>query len=194
MGARTISPAPPRAPAFLGALLLGLAACKSGPPGARPTTTTTAAPRASEPPAPRASEPPPPDHDGGKVVTTVSDECGFLLDQIYFDHNAAGLSPAQRPIVDETAGMFRCFLRTGEITKWQVVGNADATEQDPAALSLSRARTVAASLVARGVAAATLDISGIGATQPQDPRGTPEARAKNRRVFFLALEPAGSSP
>lgn len=193
MGDRTSSLAPPRAPAFVGALLLGLAACKSGPPGARPTT----APRASEPPASRASErppPPPPDDGGGKVVITVSDECGFILDQIYFEHNAAGLSPAQRPAVDETADIFRCFLRTGEITKWQVVGNADATEQDPAALSLSRARTVAASLVARGVAAATLDISGIGATQPQDPHGTPEARAKNRRVFFLVLKRAGASP
>jgi outer membrane protein OmpA-like peptidoglycan-associated protein len=185
----------------LGALLLALAACKAGPPSAQPTP---AAPQSSEPlaneagarseaPPPPPPTPPPAD-DRGRVVVRHSHECGYILDHIYFEHNSASLRDTQRPIVDETAVMFRCALRTGEVTKWQVIGNTDVTEQDPAALSLSRARTVAAALVARGVAAATLDISGAGATQPLDPRGTPEARAKNRRVSFFVLKRADESP
>ena len=90
--------------------------------------------------------------------------------------------------------MFRCSLRTGEVTRWQVIGNTDATEREPATLSLSRAQTVADALVARGVVATTLDVTGAGATQPLDRRHTAEARAKNRRVFFLVLQRRGSSP
>jgi outer membrane protein OmpA-like peptidoglycan-associated protein len=149
------------------------------------------APRAPDEAAPDAQ---PPADSPGQVHVTVSDECGLLLDQIYFDQGSTSPHPRQRPILDETAAMFRCFLRTGEITKWQVVGNTDDTERDPTALSLARAQAVADELIARGVDAATLDVTGVGAAQPQDRRRTPAARAKNRRVFFLVLQRGATSP
>jgi outer membrane protein OmpA-like peptidoglycan-associated protein len=166
--------------------------------GCKPAPSLPHAPPPSHASAPRDADADrddaPPGEAPGKVIVITSDECGFILDQVYFEHNSADLRDPQRPILDATADMFRCFLRTGEITKWQVIGNADATERDPQALSVARARAVAAALVSRGVAASTLDIMGAGASQPLDPHGTPEARAKNRRVFFLVLQRRDSSP
>ncbi len=178
------------------ALLLMLAACEPSPPSP-PSPPSTPSTPSSTPPAsaPRsAADAAPPGDAPGKVVVTESDECGFLLDQVYFEPDSSTLRAHQLPIVDETASMFRCFLRTGEITRWQVVGNADAAERDPAKLSLARARVVADALVARGVGATSLDVTGAGTTQPMDRRRTPSARAKNRRVFFLVLERKTSSP
>jgi outer membrane protein OmpA-like peptidoglycan-associated protein len=182
VGDRTTSPR------FVGALLL-LVACESAPPIAPAVVRHEAAPRDAGAAASDATVP-----RDGEIIIKDSDECGFLLDQVYFEHDSATLRDVQRPIIDETAGMFRCFRRTGEVTKWQVIGNTDATERDPAKLSLARARAVAVALVARGVVATTLDVTGIGATQPMDRRGTPAARAKNRRVFFLVLNGRGSPP
>ncbi len=182
------------------ALALGseLAACEAAPRSAPATTPRPGAVghEAAPPDAGAAAlDPPAPGDAPGKVVVvTTSDECGLILDQVYFAPNEASPLGHQRPVLDETAEMFRCFRRTGVIRKWQVVGHADATERDPLALSLARARTVAAALVARGVAAASLHIDGYGAARPQDRRGTPAALAKNRRVSFFVLERAGGSP
>lgn len=171
-----------------GALWLVLVACEHAPP---PT------PVSSDPPVsvPRdAMKATVPGDAPGKVTITVSDECGFILDQVYFEPGSASLRDTQRPVLDAAAEMFRCFLRTGEVTRWQVIGNTDATERESATLSLARARTVAGALVARGVFATTLEVTGAGATQPLDRRRTAEARAKNRRVFFLVLQRRRSSP
>jgi len=200
--------------------VLALVACEPAPPAApssttpRPAAPSSTMPRPAGPPltTPRPTAPaehaaPEPRDAGviapdgaplagtpGQVRVTVSDECGLLLDQIYFGPGSADLRDGQRPILDETADMFRCFLRTGEITKWQVVGNTDDTERDPAVLSLARAQAVADALIARGVDPASLDVTGAGATQPQDRRRTPAARAKNRRVHFLVQKRGGASP
>ncbi len=61
-------------------------------------------------------------------------------------------------------------------------------------LSLARAQAVADALTARGVDPTTLDVTGAGATQPQDRRRTPASRAKNRRVHFLVQKRGGASP
>src|SRR5262249_43383561 len=141
------------------------------PPVARPTpphasepagpgggaTLHEAPPRDAGAPAPAIDAAAPADARG-KIIITTSDECGLVLDQVYFERNATGLRANQRWVLDATAEMFRCFLRTGDITRWQVIGNADATERDPEALALARARTVANALIARGVRAASLDV------------------------------------
>jgi outer membrane protein OmpA-like peptidoglycan-associated protein len=201
-------PSPTRSPRSSprAATLLLLAACAPATPVAPVTPATppiSSAPLTNRASAPRdadaaaaaaAPDAPPPADARGKVVITVADECGFILDQLYFAPSSSSLRPAQRPILDATADMFRCFQRTGEVTKWQVVGNADATERSPASLSLARARAVADALVARGVDATTLDLVGAGATQPQDRHRTPAALAKNRRVFFLVLQRRAPTP
>jgi outer membrane protein OmpA-like peptidoglycan-associated protein len=52
-------------------------------------------------------------------------------------------------------------------------------------LSEARARTVAATLTAQGIAATRLQPAGFGQTKPLADNGTEEGKAKNRRVELV---------
>lgn len=71
-------------------------------------------------------------------------------------------------------------------TKVEVAGHTDLTGNAAAnqKLSETRANSVMAALVAKGVPAARLTAKGYGATKPLDPGTSPEANAKNRRIEF----------
>lgn len=119
----------------------------------------------------------------GRVVVTDSDPCGLVVDTIYFAERSSELAPAQAPVVDGTAEMFRCVARIGEVKRWRVVGGADAGERDGERLARERAQTVIAALVARGVSASTLELA-----PPELERGaTPDKRAYHRNVKFFAV-------
>ena len=55
-------------------------------------------------------------------------------------------------------------------------------------LSKARAQSVADVLIAQGVPAAMISVSGLGDAQPVAPNDTPEGRAKNRRVVMDVVE------
>ena len=118
-------------------------------------------------------------------MVTTTDECGFILDLVYFARESSEISRVQAPVIESTAETFRCFARTGEITRWQVIGYTDDAERHGAELAHARAQAVIDALVARGVSANSLEAVSAAATDPLDRRGTPDARAKNRRVAFL---------
>jgi flagellar motor protein MotB len=122
-----------------------------------------------------------------RVTVTTSDECGFILDSIYFPDGSATPATHQDPVIDEIATMFVCTRRKGEVLQVEVSGHADANERDPLGLSDARAHAIVGALVKRGVAADTLTEQGYGALDPRDPRKTDDARAKNRRVDFLIV-------
>ena len=55
-------------------------------------------------------------------------------------------------------------------------------------LSKARAQSVADVLIAQGVPAAMISVSGLGDAQPVAPNDTPQGRAKNRRVVMDIVE------
>jgi OmpA-OmpF porin, OOP family len=138
---------------------------------------------ASAPSPPLAVEPPP----RVRVTATTSDECGFILDSIYFPEGSATPATHQTPVIDQIATMFVCTRRNGEVLQVEVSGHADPREPDPVRLSDARAAAIVAALVKRGVAADTLTAQGYGALEPRDSRKTDDARARNRRVDFLIV-------
>jgi hypothetical protein len=78
-----------------------------------------------------------------------------ILDRVYFDAASAKLRKASKPIVDAIADTIKANPR---IEKLGVVGARGPGEPD--SLSLDRAKTVIAALVARGVPASQLEAHG----------------------------------
>ena len=172
------------------ALVIAMACEATQPPPAITPNPPVAPSAAVAPVAPVLDAGVATDAEHGRVIVTVSDPCGLVMDQLYFAEGSAQLAPAQTPAVDTTADMLRCFAKIGEISRWQVIGNADATERDGERLARDRAQTVIDALVARGVSRNSLDGVGVGATDPADERRTPDARAKNRRVELMPIRQA----
>jgi outer membrane protein OmpA-like peptidoglycan-associated protein len=170
------------APAEL--LLLLIAACASAPvrelPRAEPRDAAAIAPDAPHIPADAA-----PDAARGRIVVTTSDECGLVLDMIFFPAGSAVPSSPQTTVLDQTAEMLRCLQRTEPGLHWEVQGHADPYEADAVALSDARARYARDQLVKRGVLPASLDAVGYGATLLLDRANSDFAHAKNRRVMFI---------
>lgn len=61
------------------------------------------------------------------------------------------------------------------------VGSAAANNE----LSLRRATAVRNYLVGQGIAAASVDVAGLGSSRPQGDNATAEGRARNRRVEIV---------
>jgi outer membrane protein OmpA-like peptidoglycan-associated protein len=123
----------------------------------------------------------------GKVTVIESDECGWILDTIYFPTNSATPAEHQEPVLASTVDMLLCAEQHGHRMFWEVQGHADAREIDALQLSEARAAYIRGELIKRGVPAVALRSIGYGAAYPLDRRTTEAARAKNRRVMFLGL-------
>jgi OmpA-OmpF porin, OOP family len=89
-------------------------------------------------------------------------------------------------LIDEAAEAFR---QAPAGTVVEVGGHTD-TRGNPAAnaaLSMARATAVRNALVAKGVAAAMLQVKGYGGTQPKAGNDTEEGRFQNRRIEYKQL-------
>lgn len=128
------------------------------------------------------------------IVVTMGE--AVIIEMPHFAFNKTTIEKATEPILDEVAKIIKA---QPEIGKVRLTGHASSDEPDPNKLAKSRAQSVQAALVARGVDAARLDIDWKGSTEPIAGGATADARAKNRRVQFSveqALEcpaPANSS-
>ena len=108
---------------------------------------------------------------------------------IYFPVNSVTPAEHQEPVLASTVEMLVCAEQHGQRRFWEVQGHADALETNALALSEARAAYIRGELIKRGVPAVALRSIGYGALQPLDRRTTEMARAKNRRVMFVALGP-----
>ena len=102
---------------------------------------------------------------------------------VFFDWDRSDLTDRARQIVAEAAA---ASARV-QVTRIEVQGNADrsGTPDYNQALSVRRARTVAAELVRLGVPAATIAIEGFGDTRPLVPTAAGVREPQNRRVEII---------
>jgi outer membrane protein OmpA-like peptidoglycan-associated protein/opacity protein-like surface antigen len=106
-----------------------------------------------------------------------------ILDQVQFRTGTAKLSPASNKLLDNVA---RVLLVQLQIWKIRVEGHTDNVG-DPVKnmnLSQSRAESVVAYLVKKGVAPERLEAVGFGDTKPLEDNKTAKGRQINRRVEF----------
>ena len=110
----------------------------------------------------------------------------LILTGVTFDNNQATLRPDALAILDRAALTLRQW---GDI-KVEVAGHTDSWSDDDHNLKLSqsRAETVRAYLVARGIAPERLTAKGYGEARPIADNATEMGRAQNRRVELVPLK------
>ena len=101
---------------------------------------------------------------------------------IEFEPGSSVLRPAGRGILDEMAV---ALLKLGN-KKVEVIGHTDAQglRETNVVLSLARADAVRTYLASKGVAPSLITTSGSGPDRPVASNGTPDGRARNRRIEF----------
>lgn len=122
--------------------------------------------------------------DADKLKAAL-DASGRVPVYIEFDIDRASLRPAARPAVDEIVKL----MRDNPALKVSIEGHTDDTgtpgRNQP--LSLARAETVRAELIAAGIAPARMTTAGFGATRPLAPGTGEDSRARNRRVELVRM-------
>jgi outer membrane protein OmpA-like peptidoglycan-associated protein len=111
------------------------------------------------------------------------DVYGFL-----FDSGKAQLKPGSAATLGELAQV----LRDNPQLRIQLIGHTDDVggAEPNQLLSLARAQAVSAALISeQGIAPDRLQADGKGAAQPLAPNSDEAARARNRRVEIVALQP-----
>ena len=111
----------------------------------------------------------------------------LVLEGVHFELNRAELTPESRTILDRVAESLKAWpdLRV------EIAGHTDSTGRVPHNLDLSRRRAEAVRdyLVRAGVRPSRLVAAGYGQGAPVADNGTPEGRARNRRVELTRIGP-----
>jgi len=112
----------------------------------------------------------------------------IVLSDVNFEFNSAKLRDAAASELDVVVAQFRVH----EHLKAEIRGFTDSVGAADYNLRLSqhRAHSVEDYLVAQGVRKEDLSTKGLGAENPIDTNGTPQGRAKNRRVEIQLQEPS----
>ena len=131
----------------------------------------------------------------GNTNTVSASENGSLVlsESVLFDQGSAELKAASKQVLDQLANGFAAFLANPENTQYVdtivIAGHADSTGSAELnrELSSKRANSVLNYLMNTGGGrlesyAQYFSASGYGATRPVADNGTPEGRARNRRI------------
>lgn len=112
-----------------------------------------------------------------------------ILEQVHFDFDKATIQIDSYPLLTEVANV---LLQHPELKLVEVQGHTDNKGNDAYNLDLSQRRVEAVRtfLIEQGVAADRLVAKGYGETKPVTDNKTEKARALNRRVQFVILDPA----
>lgn len=106
-----------------------------------------------------------------------------IEDRVLFAVNEGTLQPESIAIIDRLAKALAAIGLGGAM----IEGHTDAsgTSEYNQALSLRRAESVKAAMVAAGMPEAGVRVTGLGETDPIESNDTPEGRAQNRRVVVI---------
>lgn len=122
---------------------------------------------------------------------TLAKDCHVALVGVLFDFNKSTLQPASDPVLAKVIEL----MKKRPALKLELQGHTDDVGDGASNQKLSEARaaSVLEWLTAHQVAAARLTSRGFGKTLPVADNGTPEGRARNRRVELVdpACKPAG---
>ncbi|GAC1589196.1 MAG: hypothetical protein NVS3B19_09120 [Ginsengibacter sp.] len=104
----------------------------------------------------------------------------FVLDNVEFDFGKANLRPESTPTLDNLVD----YLQRRSTEKIEIGGHTDNKGSDAKnlQLSLERAKTIVAYLVAKGIDPSRLTAKGYGAMEPIEDNNTEAGRQKNRRT------------
>jgi outer membrane protein OmpA-like peptidoglycan-associated protein len=120
--------------------------------------------------------------DAGALKSAL-DASGRVPVYIEFDVDRASLRPSARPAVGEIVKL----MEANPPLRVSIEGHTDdtgtAARNQP--LSLARAETVRAELIAAGIATTRMKTAGFGATRPLAQGTSEDARARNRRVELV---------
>ena len=120
--------------------------------------------------------------DAGALKSAL-DANGRVPVYVEFDIDRASLRPSARPAVDE---IVKLMQQNGGL-KVSIEGHTDdtgtAARNQP--LSLARAETVRAELIAAAIAPARMKTAGFGSTKPLANGTSEDDRARNRRVELV---------
>ena len=131
---------------------------------------------------------------GSTNTVSVSENGSLVLSEsVLFDQGSAELKAASKQVLDQLANGFAAFLANPENTQYVdtivISGHADSTGSAELnrELSSKRANSVLNYLLKTGGGtlesyAQYFSASGYGATRPVADNGTPEGRARNRRI------------
>jgi len=110
-----------------------------------------------------------------------------IEDRVLFEVDKSDLQSDRAAIIEKLA---RNLLGIG-IGGSLVEGHTDATGSSDynRSLSLRRAETVKAAMIAAGMAEPAVRVVGLGETDPVDTNDTPEGRQQNRRVVVIVAPP-----
>ncbi len=111
-----------------------------------------------------------------------------MIKPVFFGFDSSTLSEEAKSALDETASLMKKF----PTLQLEVAGHTDAigSYEYNLGLSIRRAQAVADYLVANGVSADRLDVTGksesenVALNRTKDNRDAPEGRQLNRRVNF----------
>ena len=134
--------------------------------------------------------PPPPPQE--EVLAKVEKKKIVIAKTIHFEFDKAVIRPISFPIVDAVVGILKENL---DIRKIRIEGHCDGKGSDAYNMKLSqrRANAVLEYMIAHGIGAEKMVAVGYGKSRPVENNGTPEGRAKNRRVEFIILDQEGVS-
>jgi OmpA-OmpF porin, OOP family len=122
--------------------------------------------------------------DGLKIAASSQGLLDNTLNNrtVEFESGSANLTSSGAALLDQMAIAMR---QVGQ-ARFQIIGHTDnqGNPQSNILLSNSRAEAVKQYLASKGIAASAMSASGAGANEPVADNGTPEGRARNRRIEF----------
>ena len=110
----------------------------------------------------------------------------FVLENVEFDFGKATLRPASYKTLDELVE----YLQRKSDDRIEIGGHTDniGSEVKNRALSLERAKSIVAYLIAKGIDTSRLTAKGYGSMEPIEENTTEAGRQKNRRSEVKILE------